>query len=544
MKHRERIKFVHASTFVLGDQLFEQIIRDGEPQFAVWDNASKVFRYECDYWLGGDQKLVPYFGDLERKGVTKFPSEVVPYETEAELLERISEFLHRYLCLEPSYERFVPYYVCFTWIYDRFPVLPYLRALGDYGRGKTRFLDAVGSICYKPTFTGGATTPAPVFRTLERHHGTLVIDEADFKTSEDWQEIVKILNCGFTRGYPVLRQEGMNKDRTQAYDVYSPKLLASRREFGDQALESRCITCNLNFIELQEEVPLVLPKVFWAEALELRNRLLWFRFQHYFEAGSEYEPIDQSVEPRLNQVLMPIYTIIRDKRVRKDLKEFVREYNQQIMAWRRESFEADVLQEIIRRREEGKVLFKDIAYILGVKPRTVGRVIRKSLRLPFKHIEGGAAVIPDRKLLLNRAKYYGFEAEVGGLEQETLAGRGMADDADDTDDTGGIKGGNMADDTDLRQGGKNKNKNNNSSVVSSVSSVSSAIPQLMLSCNKMREINSPAPDQRSNVSSFNADDLKSQPKPPNQCSICGKEHIVAIFGLRRLCRACYNRGLR
>ena len=518
----ERIEFVRASTFVLGDQLFEQVIRDGEPQFAVWDNASKVFRYERDYWLGGDQKLVPYFGDLEQKGVTKFPSEIISYESEAELFEQISEFLKRYMCLEPSYERFVPYYVCFTWIYDRFPVLPYLHALGDYGRGKTRFLDAVGSICYKPTFTGGATTPAPVFRTLERHHGTLVIDEADFKISEDWQEILKILNFGFVPEYPVLRQEGMNRDRTRAYDVYSPKLLATRREFGDQALESRCITFNLNFVELREEVPLVLPRSFWKEALELRNRLLWFRFQHYFDAEPKYELVDRTVEPRLNQVLMPLYAMIRDERIRKELKEFVREYNRQIMAWRRESFEANVLQEIIRRREEGKVLFKDIAYTLEVRPQTVGRVIRKTLKLPFRHTMGGMAVVPDPKLLLNRAKYYGFEDEIGELKQVPL----VKDDDDDVNDV---------------YMGYNTTTTTTGTSLSSLSSSDSIQKSIDTTKN---DINSSLPDQRSNVSSFNADDLKPKPKSPNQCSICGKEHIVAIFGLRRLCRACYNRGLR
>ena len=29
-------------------------------------------------------------------------------------------------------------------------VAPYLRALGDYGTGKTRFIQTVGVLCYRP----------------------------------------------------------------------------------------------------------------------------------------------------------------------------------------------------------------------------------------------------------------------------------------------------------------------------------------------------------------------------------------------------------
>ena len=137
MARGERVELVQASTYTLGDQLFEQVMRDGVPQFAVWDNVSKMIRYEREYWLGENRRLVPYYGDQEEKEVTKFPSEATPYSSETGLIEEISNFLHRYLCLEPKFEKFVPYYVCFTWVYDRFPVLPYLRALGDTGRGKT-----------------------------------------------------------------------------------------------------------------------------------------------------------------------------------------------------------------------------------------------------------------------------------------------------------------------------------------------------------------------------------------------------------------------
>jgi CheY-like chemotaxis protein len=70
--------------------------------------------------------------------------------------------------------------VLFSWIYDDFNELPYLRVIGDAGSGKTRFLLTVGSLCYKPIFASGASTVSPLFRALDIFRGTLLIDEGDF----------------------------------------------------------------------------------------------------------------------------------------------------------------------------------------------------------------------------------------------------------------------------------------------------------------------------------------------------------------------------
>ena len=53
-----------------------------------------------------------------------------------------------------------------SWCYDVLNTVPYLRALGDYGTGKSRFEDIIGGLCYKPMFTNGAITPAVIYRVL------------------------------------------------------------------------------------------------------------------------------------------------------------------------------------------------------------------------------------------------------------------------------------------------------------------------------------------------------------------------------------------
>src|SRR6185503_9020715 len=99
------------------------------------------------------------------------------------------------------------HFVLLSWLYDAHYEIPYLRVRGEPGSGKTRFLLTVGSLCYKPIFASGASTVSPLFRMLDMIRGTLILDEADFRFSDERAEVVKILNNGTTRGFPVLRAE-------------------------------------------------------------------------------------------------------------------------------------------------------------------------------------------------------------------------------------------------------------------------------------------------------------------------------------------------
>ncbi len=195
------------------------------------------------------------------------------------LLAEIQAFIHSYVDVSPLFEKIASYYVLFSWVYDSFNELPYLRLRGDPGSGKTRFLLTVGSLCYKPIFASGASTVSPLFRIIDAFRGTLIVDEGDFRLSDERAEIVKILNNGNARGFPVLRSEVTPKREFNptAYTVFGPKLVATRGLFQDRALESRCITEAIGQQRLREDMPINLPFLYKQEALELRNKLLLFR---------------------------------------------------------------------------------------------------------------------------------------------------------------------------------------------------------------------------------------------------------------------------
>src|SRR6266851_6547299 len=68
------------------------------------------------------------------------------------------------------------------------------------------------------------------------------VDEGDFRFSDERAEIIKILNNGNAKGFPVLRSEPSLNGKEynpRAYAVFGPKLVATRGYFEDRALESR-----------------------------------------------------------------------------------------------------------------------------------------------------------------------------------------------------------------------------------------------------------------------------------------------------------------
>jgi DNA primase len=331
----------------------------------VWDEGGKVSTEYAVRLPSGEIKTqpmvdigsvtyVPYPVDmgLVAKDVVLFPAKAVEYGTQRELVQRILAFIHKYLDVDPFYERLAAYYVLLSWVYDLFETLPYMRALGDYGTGKTRFLQTIGSICYRPMFVSGASTTSPIFRMIDMFQGTLVIDEADFGNSDAEAEIIKILNVGYYRGGVVLRSE---KDPTSKYDeywpsaksVYGPKILATRRPFTDRATESRCLTKRTTTARPRPEIPFVLGRGFWQEAQGLRNQLLLYRLRSHRPVELTMDLADTSVEPRLNQVTMALKAMVDDETMRAEIDLFIRAYNEQLISDRQMTLPAVVVQALV-----------------------------------------------------------------------------------------------------------------------------------------------------------------------------------------------------
>jgi len=381
---------------------------EAKTSFIVWKDGQ--WSREQQFQTSTGRVLVPYspYNNLVKNEVVLFPSEPAEYGSEDELIQALQDFIHRYVDVGPLYEKIASYYILFTWVYDGFNELPYLRVRGDYGSGKTRFLLTVGRLCYKPIFASGASTVSPLFRLLDTFRGTLVIDECDFRLSTEQAEVVKIFNQGNSKGFPVLRSEvvGTREFNPRAYQVFGPKLVATRGYFDDRALESRFITEEMGLLRLRDDIPINLPPSHREEALALRNKLLLFRFRNLHKRQPIEGLVDRQIEPRLNQIFVPLLSIISDSQARENLRELARRYDREIVAERGMSIEAqllEVIREIASAPEGRQPSIKQITerfveryqedYERKVTSKWIGSIVRKRLSLkPQK--SHGVYVIP------------------------------------------------------------------------------------------------------------------------------------------------------
>ncbi|MEZ5934430.1 MAG: hypothetical protein R3F54_21300 [Alphaproteobacteria bacterium] len=364
-------------------------------------------------------KRIPYkpSNNLIQNKVILFPSKPEGYRSEAELLDEVRFYIHRYVNVSPEFERIAATYVLLTWLYDRFDELPYLRVRGDYGTGKTRFLLIVGSICYKPIFASGASTISPLFHLLDTFKGTLIIDEADFRLSDEKADVVKILNNGNVRGMPILRtrqtREGEYDPR--AFQVFGPKLLATRGQYQDRALESRFISEAMGTRSLRKDVPITLPARQRQEALSLRNKLLMFRFHNYHRKQTKPHLFDEAVEPRIRQIFVSLISITDDLELQHELSELATAFSEQIKADRGMQIEARLLEAIRNSDLSVKSITEIFAKRHGteyqaVTYRWIGGLIRRKLQINT-HKSNGVYIIPNEEIPKLEALYqrYGIE---------------------------------------------------------------------------------------------------------------------------------------
>ncbi len=354
--------------------------------------------------------LVPYSAqnNLIANECVLLPSRPVEYGLKEELLAEIRCFLHRHVDLSPLFEEIAAHYVLMTWVHDAFGELPYLRLRGDYGTGKTRGLLAIGSLCYRPFFASGASTTSPIFHTLNSFGGTLVLDEADLPSSDTRADLVKILNNGTVQGMPVLRTV-VNRHKEfnpAAFKVFGPKLIAMREGFKDAALESRFLTEETGMRPLRPDIPIQLPASLKAEALELRNRLLHFRFCEYAKVKSDPSALVEGIEPRLNQTALSLLSMVDSPTLRADIQAWLLAQNERTLANRRATPEAGVVAALtaaFAASDKHHVLlgaitdrFNDAhepAYGHPMTHKWVGYMLRVRLGIAT-HRSGGVYVVP------------------------------------------------------------------------------------------------------------------------------------------------------
>lgn len=410
------------SGFVLDDQTLGELVYDEKKaitQFCVFKDNKTSFAKSVS--RNDTLKYLPELGTnpLLLHKVVRYPSDTVPYEGIQVLKEEIGLFIKSFVHVDETFLQISVHYVLLTWLYDLFNEVPYLRVRGDYGSGKTRFLNVVGALCNKPIVVSGASTVAPLFHILDSIGGTLVLDEADFRFSSETADITKILNNGNAKGFPVLRCQKTNAGTftTVAYSVFGPKIIASRSDYQDEALESRCITYDMGLMPVASDMPVTLPDDFESRALVLRNKLLQFRFNEYYKTKERKVNVAESLSSRQKQVYTPLLTLVDDPKVREHILTYAKDCADQARIDKGMRKEAELLKLMhtyyqqndtpLTITELTRLFIKIYArhYDHKITPKWIGGIVRTKLRMSTRKRNGVYVISEhqqDRRALLNK----------------------------------------------------------------------------------------------------------------------------------------------
>lgn len=436
---KEEVPIIETTKLFNQGSLYEQVydLVSFVPRFVYIDEGTIKYTDVIEY---AGAKYVPV-NDKKAVGMgaVYFPEKPIEYGALQDLIKEIDAFIYKYLDISDLFRMFSTWYIIFSWVTDNIHTVPYLRVIGDFGTGKTRFIHTVGRLCYKPMIIAGATTSASIFRSIERWKGTLLLEEYTPRESGEEEDEIKILNCGFERGTPVVRCNMDNQNgKLDYFDCFGPKIISSRREFKDQALNSRCFTEILTESN-REDIPVLLPPSFFKEQQQLRNKLLMFRLLHW----SDLDPdkiqeliFPDGISKRIKQAFSSFAILFSHDISAMDLfMAYIEQYNREIVEERSQSFDGLIINAFFDLKKEGcgfvtsnmisqKMCEKGTTNKTGdpISTRIIGRHLKTlGLSTKLKKIENrvNRTIVEDSKILdsLNR-KYISHNVDFDDLQQK------------------------------------------------------------------------------------------------------------------------------
>lgn len=390
---------------------YEQVYSDNINRFVYFDGEKFCYTNAIDngYEEKNGKRVHKWYVPIVDDGAIKQKAVILadkpePFESTEQLVNEIKEHIHRYLDVSPEYEQFMAWYILMTWVYDNLNTIPYLRALGDSGTGKSRLLK-VCKLCYRPSFVAGSVTPAPIYRLIDKWHGTILLDEADFSNSNEKNEVIKILNCGFEKDNSVMRCNTTNPDILEFFPTFCPKVLATRKTFADTALESRCLTERMKQTN-RKDIPTQLTDQFEEEQKALRNKLLYFRLMFKDKVNkNDVHSVDfgANIEPRLKQATASFAILFMNiPELMKQFRAFIAKYQAELVEERAGTQEGMVVNacEVLRSSESskschGERIAEKVREMYGyeISSRVVGKILKNTLGLRTEKV----AYIKDGK---------------------------------------------------------------------------------------------------------------------------------------------------
>jgi len=310
-------------------------------------------------------------------------------------------------------------YVVGTWIYDSFKCFPYLHIQGQPGHGKSRLKDLLLRLVFLGVPHSGSSTVSTLFRITNQIRGTVVSDENDILTKNKNDETSNVYKQGFETGNPVHRTN-QNRDGqyiTERFSVFCPKIITTIDPIFDAALASRCIKLYLEY-QPEHGKPIQLPKEIDGGALELRNKLLKYRFDYLSNTQPLSFDIEGDYDNRTKQVFAPLFSFV-PKNIKPVLTEYLDKHKAAIKADKADSINGRII-EIINGATDSKVYCKYISEKLRngfegqskeITAKKVGVIIEQDLKLEKDRDANGVYIMPtdsNRERILELVDQYGL----------------------------------------------------------------------------------------------------------------------------------------
>lgn len=185
----------------------------------------------------------------DQKGLI-FPA-IVPWSELvdlAELLDEISGEISRYSILSEEANKAVTLWIAGTYIFDHLSLYPLLLLTSPEKRcGKTTLLLVIKFMVHSP-FTVSNISPASLFRMIERHAPTLLIDEADTFLA-DKAEMTGIINSGHTKSAARVVRCAPNTHEPESFSTWCPKVIAMIKKPAETLVDRSIV------IQLKRKLP-------------------------------------------------------------------------------------------------------------------------------------------------------------------------------------------------------------------------------------------------------------------------------------------------
>ncbi|MDD1673921.1 MAG: hypothetical protein LUP99_05885 [Methanomicrobiales archaeon] len=224
----------------------------------------------------------------------------------------LKDHLTRYIDVKSLDMEMIIHYILLTWFQGKVSTIPYLRLLGDTGKGKSRILDAVADLCFLPIIASGQSTSSGIMRYKELWHGTLRIDEADLKDGDTTHELIKYLNLGFERNRFFIKTDKMDPKQQEIFDPFCAKIIGMRQPFTDNATEGRVLSISPEETT-RVDLPVLLPVNYSDEVDRLRGVLARFALEHWHEVKGDkmVDLSDEEIEARIKQLALPLSIVLQ-----------------------------------------------------------------------------------------------------------------------------------------------------------------------------------------------------------------------------------------